>query len=243
MALRGTLEDMPIVDLIQFAHQSRRTGVLVVTNSAEEARLFYLKGKLVRAESPGNEGRETLIQVVDWDRGEFEFCAGVETDRPNIEMDVHREVMNALKVRDERREQVRLRAAAPAGSAARNEIAAALREFLGGPVTYLSMLDAQGVRLASAGGARPLPEGTEDLEQIAVGLLHAFPRPDVRRVTIEDGLGTAAMAVLPGERCLVMLADRSGTPGAVSVTLGKLLTRLAIVEGGESETALRRSAG
>ena len=49
MALKGTLADIGIIDLIQFPHAGRRTGELVVTADDHEGRLYYDKGSLVHA--------------------------------------------------------------------------------------------------------------------------------------------------------------------------------------------------
>ena len=73
MALNGTLADLGIVDLIQFPHKGRRTGELVVTGAKDEARLYYIDGKLSHVGVGKLSGIEGLVEVVSWLEGEVEF--------------------------------------------------------------------------------------------------------------------------------------------------------------------------
>ena len=48
---------------------------------------------------------EALVRMVDWIEGSFEFLNDSEPTRKTFDMDLHRAVMQALKVHDERKEE------------------------------------------------------------------------------------------------------------------------------------------
>lgn len=103
MALRGSLEDMDVFELVQFPHQGRKSGELILVGTEHEARLYYDKGKLVHARYMEVEGMPVLEEVLGWDEGDFEFRPNEEPPHTTIEMDLHRAVMHALKARDEKK--------------------------------------------------------------------------------------------------------------------------------------------
>jgi len=69
MALKGTLADLGIVDLIQFPHAGRKTGHLMITGPDGDARLFYENGALVHASLNDIHGMDALVRIVDWGEG------------------------------------------------------------------------------------------------------------------------------------------------------------------------------
>ena len=102
--LTGTLADIGIVELIQFPHTGRKTGELLINGKEMKARLFYDNGALHHALAGENEGLAALIEIVDWKEGQFEFHLNIRSEKKTIQLDLHRAVMQALKVRDERRQ-------------------------------------------------------------------------------------------------------------------------------------------
>lgn len=247
MALKGTLEDMPVIDLIQFAHQSRRTGALVISDGLDEARLYYIKGKLVRAESGQRLGQETLVQVVDWSKGEFEFLPGVEASEPNIETDLHRSVMNALKVRDERREQARTAEETPepvvAGEAPRPEPEPAgsgrevLSRFVTGAIAYAALAPAEGGVWTEACASGSTADRFAGSCEILVNVCRQHGG-GLRRVFLEEDGGLLCAAPAPGRRWVILAAEGSSSLGAISIAMMKVLSALA-----EQEQALPGQAG
>ena len=116
MALKGTLDDMAIIDLVQFPHTGRKTGRLIISGNHGEAALFYEEGALVHATLGDASGMDALVRVVDWVEGTFEFVSGAAPEAKTIELDLHRAVMQALKIHDElklEQERERTREASP----------------------------------------------------------------------------------------------------------------------------------
>jgi hypothetical protein len=235
MALRGSLDDLAVVDLIQFVHQARQTGALQLKGAGQEARLFYRQGALVDARSGPHAGLEVLIRVIDWTSGEFEFLAGQESSETTIDMDLHRAVMMAVKLRDERkaeeeRQQAERAAQAKARAHAGNGHAASeqLKQLvsMGDFLLHLCLLDGEGRLLGEAHGSRAENRDLAPVVAAMAEFARTYPRGEMKRMFIEDEAGTVVLAGVPGERLLLAIADRGAPLGAVSVTLGKLLAKL-----------------
>jgi hypothetical protein len=103
VALKGTLTDLGIVDLVQLPHVGRKTGQLVVTSPAGEAQLFYVNGAMVHARVGEYAGIDALSWVVDWREGSFEFQLDAVSPDKTISHDLPRTVMEALRLRDDRK--------------------------------------------------------------------------------------------------------------------------------------------
>lgn len=233
MALRGSLDDLAVVDLIQFVHQARQTGALQLKGAGQEASLFYRQGALVDARSGPYAGLEVLVRVIDWTSGEFEFLAGQEASEVTIDMDLHRAVMMAVKLRDERKaeeERQRAERAARERAHANNGHAASehLRQLIGMGdfLLHLCLLDGEGKLLGEAHGSRAESGDLSPVVTAMAGFARTYPRGEMKRMFIEDEAGTVVLAGVPGERLLLAIAERGAPLGAVSVTLGKLLAKL-----------------
>ena len=185
MALSGSLEELGVLDIVQFVNQAHLSGTLALKSGTEEAALFYRKGGLVHASLGSLTGVEVLVQIVDWTTGSFEFRAGEETGEETIRMDLHRAVMYALKTRDERKLEAEQRKAQqtpppPAKPSPREQLTDAIAplEFL----REVSIFDAGGVLVAAGRGggiSKDSSTGTLALSNTVVALNNNVTGPDV----------------------------------------------------------------
>ncbi len=60
MALRGTLKDFGIADILQLIGHQQKTGVLSVKNRDQEVQIFFREGNVVRAEASVRNKRDLL---------------------------------------------------------------------------------------------------------------------------------------------------------------------------------------
>ena len=60
MALKGTLKDFGIADILQLIGQQQKTGILSLTNKGESVNVSFKDGNIVRAEST-SRNRKDLI--------------------------------------------------------------------------------------------------------------------------------------------------------------------------------------
>jgi hypothetical protein len=61
MALKGNLRDFSTTQLLNLINLARKTGCLTVRTSSDAARLYFKDGKLVHANTTGEDGRLTSI--------------------------------------------------------------------------------------------------------------------------------------------------------------------------------------
>jgi hypothetical protein len=229
MALKGTLADLGIIDLIQFPHAGRKTGKFAITFDNGEALLYYDKGALVHAVAAGKSGLDALVFVVSLDRGNFEFHTDDSAPEITIQMDLHHAVMQALKLHDEYKAaqaENSTEGAQPDQEDSVN-VTKMLTEHLASSdvVLHACVLNADGSLFAMADSQ----EGSvEDIDQLR-GLLHSFvdayPRRKVDRVFVLDELGTVVLICLAEGRGLMVVAARDVPLGAVSLSVNKLVSR------------------
>lgn len=60
MALKGTLKDFGIADILQLIGQQQKTGVLYIQSKQEEVEVAFVEGNVVRAQSKTRKSRELL---------------------------------------------------------------------------------------------------------------------------------------------------------------------------------------
>lgn len=74
-AMTGKLEEVPLPDLLQLFHTSKKNGVLVVTGE-QEARIYLRQGKIYYAVIDENHElgpSKSFNRIITWENGEFEL--------------------------------------------------------------------------------------------------------------------------------------------------------------------------
>jgi hypothetical protein len=108
-SMAGSIEEIPLPDLLQLLSTSRKSGVLVVRTDTTTGRLFLRKGQIYFASlDPGNAGpRKAIVRMLSWTQGSFELEPPDETPQPE-EMDESTEalLMEGMRQLDEYRVQL-----------------------------------------------------------------------------------------------------------------------------------------
>jgi len=76
--LRGALGEISIATLLSMFEFERKTGILTVTHETDVAWVAIDAGRVMKVESAADEradSRTTLMRLLDWTGGEFEFAA------------------------------------------------------------------------------------------------------------------------------------------------------------------------
>lgn len=229
MALKGTLSDLGIIDLVQFPHGGRKTGKLVITANDGEGLLYYDTGSLVHAELGDFEGMAALVRMVDWTEGTFEFVPDTEPSRKTIELDLHRAVMNALKLHDELKAEEERRQAQEAESQGKEEfLTSRLVEFVSSNdfVAHACVICREGALKAAANGRDGSPQNVETLRAALHKLLQSYPRGNLNRAYMVDEQGIVVLVRRNDGTGLMVIASREASLGAVSMSVGRLATEL-----------------
>lgn len=227
MALNGTLEELAVFDVIQFMSQAHLSGVLVIKAGLEEANLFYRKGGLVHAQLGSENGVEVLVRVVDWTAGTFEFRQGESTTEETMRMDLHRAVMLALKIRDERKLETEKRKAAQAAPPPAEMLARAIEKF--DFVSEAAIFEGSEV-VATFGRKGEAGHSLTAMCEALAAFNANYPRGRFRRAILDDEQGTLLVSGLQRNRWLVVAAERGAPLGAVTVGMGRLVAKVETME-------------
>lgn len=105
-AMTGKLEEVPLPDLLQLFHTSKKNGVLVVTNE-QEGRIYLRQGKVYYAVINDNHDlgpQKSFNRIITWEHGEFELRPP-DNQEFMVELDESTEhlLMEALRQLDELR--------------------------------------------------------------------------------------------------------------------------------------------
>lgn len=103
--MTGTIDEIPLPDILQLLSSSKKTGILVVNSAQGVGRIRLRKGTVIHASIQGLEGLAPLkaaYRMLGWTQGTFELEAADESPVPGeIELAVHELLMEGLRQTDE----------------------------------------------------------------------------------------------------------------------------------------------
>lgn len=235
MALRGTLIDIGIVDLVQLPNRGRKTGELIVVGTNDEARLYYEDGSLIHALMGNTEGLEVLVDVLDWEDGEFEFRLDIDADDKTIDMDLHRAVMQALKIRDDRKEEeARIKrleeeALARGNTAFDPKYTPILTEYTSSTpfAEYICVLNTDGEVIAESSKEEAIDKDViSELQEKFYTFLSDYPRKGFDRLILTDANGVIVVSYLDSKEIVIVFSTQDTAMGAISRSVQKLVSTM-----------------
>lgn len=108
--LRGALQSISLVDVLQLLQVNRKTGRLVVRTPDATGTLFVVHGEVVHAEAPDVHGESAAFDILEWTTGEFEFITAPQKVPATIRRPLHDLLMEGARTSDSRK---RLKAVFP----------------------------------------------------------------------------------------------------------------------------------
>jgi hypothetical protein len=108
--MTGSIEEIPLPDLLQLFGTSRKTGVLVVETATDVGRIYLDKGVLryVSVEGLDGSGRgsvaplKAVYRMLSWEKGTFELDGPSEENFPEpLDASVQEVLMEGFRQRDE----------------------------------------------------------------------------------------------------------------------------------------------
>jgi hypothetical protein len=101
--LRGKLQSISLVDVLQLLHANRKTGELLVTKGKQSGVLYVQNGVVVHAETAKAQGETAAFDILEWDQGGFEFVTTPIKAPVTIKRSVPDLLMEAARTTDSRR--------------------------------------------------------------------------------------------------------------------------------------------
>lgn len=223
MALRGSLTDMAVGDVLQLPLMGAKTGELRVQHDRLTASLFYKEGRMVHATLNDKRDEDVLVEVLGWAQGDFAFEQGVAPKAETVREDLHVLIMRAAKRRDENRKRA---AAAPRPTMALNspEVEKALREVLSAHRGFhvIAFVNREGKQLLAVPAQAKGAAAATEFAVRCFKLAEKPPRSAVTRCWVEDDEGHCLWLRLGVEVSLVMLAEPSVNMGSLMLVANKV---------------------
>lgn len=101
--LRGKLQSISLVDVLQLLHANRKTGELLVNRGRQTGVLYVHNGEVVHAESGKAQGESAAFDILEWDQGGFEFVTTPVKVPVTIRRSVPDLLMEGARTTDTRR--------------------------------------------------------------------------------------------------------------------------------------------
>lgn len=101
--LRGKLQSISLVDVLQLLHANRKTGELLVSHGRQNGVLYVQNGEVVHAETAKAQGEPAAFDILQWDQGGFEFITTQVKAAPTIRRTVPDLLMEAARTADARK--------------------------------------------------------------------------------------------------------------------------------------------
>jgi hypothetical protein len=105
--MSGSIDEVPLPDLMQLFSTSKKSGVLVVRTDEAEGKIFLEKGAIVFASVNDQEDvppLKALIRIITWEHGSFDMDPAVEREFPvKLEMSTEGILMEGFRQIDELR--------------------------------------------------------------------------------------------------------------------------------------------
>ncbi len=73
--LKGDLESISLMDVVQLLHVNRKSGMLQVASGKDGGVLYFSRGEIVHAESQAQRGEMAAFEILEWATGQFEFLS------------------------------------------------------------------------------------------------------------------------------------------------------------------------
>jgi len=101
--LVGSLETLPIGDLVKILNICRKSGRLLLERAAEHADLYFVDGELRHAMVAGVAGEPAFYRIMEWTDASFSFESGRKPPLVSIPGPTMTLLMEGMRLLDERR--------------------------------------------------------------------------------------------------------------------------------------------
>ncbi len=101
MSFQGSIQELPVPDIIQLVSVSGKTGMFMLVRGPERGLIYLRNGRIVHAELGTLTGEEAVYALAIWSTGDFQFTPGRETEFATIDRTNTSLLMEAARRLDE----------------------------------------------------------------------------------------------------------------------------------------------
>jgi Domain of unknown function (DUF4388) len=101
MSFQGSIQELPVPDIIQLVSVSAKTGMFTLIRGAERGYIYLKGGQMVHARVGELTGEEAIYALAIWNSGDFQFTPNEQPDTATIEKSNTSLLMEAARRLDE----------------------------------------------------------------------------------------------------------------------------------------------
>src|SRR6185436_19684370 len=101
MAFQGSLAELHLPDIVQLMSVSGKTGVFHLTDGPLQGEIYLVNGQIVHAQLEDTQGEDAVYALAIWNKGEFRFDLGVQTEARTVTKSNTNLLMEAARRLDE----------------------------------------------------------------------------------------------------------------------------------------------
>jgi hypothetical protein len=101
MSFQGSIQELPVPDIIQLVSVSGKTGMFMLVRGPERGFIYLRNGRIVHAQLGTLAGEEAVYALAIWSTGDFQFTPGKETETVSIDKTNTSLLMEAARRLDE----------------------------------------------------------------------------------------------------------------------------------------------
>jgi hypothetical protein len=101
MSFQGSIQELPVPDIIQLVSVSAKTGMFTLIRGAERGYIYLKSGQMVHARVGDLTGEEAIYALAIWNTGDFQFTPNEQPDTATIERSNTSLLMEAARRLDE----------------------------------------------------------------------------------------------------------------------------------------------
>ena len=101
MSFQGSIQELPVPDIIQLVSVSAKTGMFTLVRGAERGYIYLKGGQMVHARVGELTGEEAIYALAIWNSGDFQFTPNEQPESATIERSNTSLLMEAARRLDE----------------------------------------------------------------------------------------------------------------------------------------------
>jgi hypothetical protein len=101
MTFQGSLNELPLSDIVQLVAVSGKTGMFSMTHASEKGYVYIHNGQITHAKLGDVEGEDAIYALALWSQGSFQFSPGVEIEARTISRSNTNLLLEAARRSDE----------------------------------------------------------------------------------------------------------------------------------------------
>lgn len=84
MSELGSLQDVKLAEVVRVLASARKSGLVTVLEGTHQGQIQLQKGSIIHSASGRLQGREAVLDLLGWKKGQISFVAGEQSFPPNV---------------------------------------------------------------------------------------------------------------------------------------------------------------